>query len=171
VEDRSKQIPTSTRKHAMQPETKHIDAFPVMGTLTRVDYDKDPNFGKIWKEYAAVAGKIGRYAVDGSAYGVSFGTEVDGDVVDYLAGNQVKPGSEAPEGLVVREVPAATYAVFGTTHREMHKTINHALREWLPSSEYECDDSCPVTDFLRFPPKDSGQPQALFHVPVRKTAP
>ncbi len=57
----------------------------------------------------------------------------------YLAGAPVQPGTEVPDEMTLKTVPAGTYAVF--THRgpmsDIAKTVGYAYREWLPNSGYE----------------------------------
>jgi predicted transcriptional regulator YdeE len=57
--------------------------------------------------------KIVPYSIDKGSYGVYFG-EHDREL-DYLAGMAVGKVESVPEGLVLREVPAGTYAKFKGT--------------------------------------------------------
>jgi predicted transcriptional regulator YdeE len=74
-----------------------------------------------------------------------------------------------PEGWVIREVPAAEYAVFETTLRDVGEATYHALAEWLPSSDYDRDLPKPRFDLM--PPDTSGQESPVsVWIPVRKRA-
>lgn len=61
------------------------------------------------------------------------------DELEYVAGVEVAPDAQAPEGMVAVETAAGLYAVF--EHRGPIWTFHDAVRwiyeEWLPASPYE----------------------------------
>ena len=148
----------------MKPRIVHVDAFSVMGTLTRVDYTTNPDFQGIWDVFMAYHDQIEPHSTEKAYYGVSYATGQD-DVVDYLTGMPVGDVPTVPEPLVLREVPATLCAMFEFPFAEMGNSIGHALQVWLPSSEYERDLAVAVTDFLRF-----GSDPVLFYLAVRQAA-
>jgi AraC family transcriptional regulator len=50
---------------------------------------------------------------------------------------EVESAEGMPEGIVVWEVPAATYAVFPTTLTEIGATYERMYGQWLPASGYQ----------------------------------
>jgi len=58
---------------------------------------------------------------------------------EYVAGIEVPDGAPVPAGMVIRQVPAARYAVF--PHRGsldgLHATFERIHSEWLPASGLE----------------------------------
>jgi len=73
-----------------------------------------------------------------------------------------------PNGLVVREVPAARYAVFECTLKTIGETWDRIFQDWLPASQYEND--APLPSFECFPPDDAraGDFPVSIYVPVRE---
>jgi AraC family transcriptional regulator len=57
---------------------------------------------------------------------------------EYVAGLEVSQVADVPDGMVVREVPAAQYAVF--THlgslEKLPATYEYINRTWIPQSGY-----------------------------------
>ncbi len=65
--------------------------------------------------------------------------EEEGSFV-YIIGAEVSGDDTLPDEMVLRMIPAATYAVF-TCHGEIpsaiHKLVRHIYEEWMPLSEYK----------------------------------
>lgn len=61
------------------------------------------------------------------------------DMMDYIAGVPVSGPVEAPTGLVCREIPAGTYAIFRGTgyHEQTQFLVEYVYSTWLPQSEYK----------------------------------
>ena len=143
--------------------------FAVMGVLnsggpTALDY------GDIWgSQFASRAMGIGAAATERDAYGVYFATEQEG-VVEMVAGMPVPLGTEAPEGLVVREVPAATYALFPCKMADIGATWKAIEDEWQPTSDHEWDEA--GASFELFPPESTGAPDSplTIYVAVKRKA-
>ena len=73
-------------------------------------------------------------------YGVYLGADHSGPI-DYLAGMAVGDAANAPEGVEMREVPAATYAVFECSFQQLGPTYGYIWGEWLQPSAYAQDTS------------------------------
>ena len=149
----------------MQPTFLDREAFTVMGVQERFTPETE-DFEGIWKRYMAHHDQVHPLSADGSHYGVCFGSDEEG-AMDYVAGMAVPPGSECPEGLVVREVPAARDAVFGCTVATIRETYEFIHHTWVPGSPYTYDR--PKPDFEHYGPgTDSGESEVLIHIPVRE---
>jgi predicted transcriptional regulator YdeE len=109
--------------------------------------------------------KIVPYSIDKGSYGVYFG-EHDREL-DYLAGMAVGKVESIPEDLVLREVPAGTYAKFKGTVETIGDTYGHIWRQWLLASPYVHDVKKPSFDY--FPPNTvSGDSPIFMHVPIKE---
>ena len=107
------------------------------------------------------------YSIDGAYYAVWFGyTETDFLKGKHLAGMAVRDDAKIPKGWVIRDVPAAKYAVFETTLRDVGDATEYAQRQWLPGSDYELDTPRPRFDFM--PPDTTSQESPVsVWIPVR----
>jgi predicted transcriptional regulator YdeE len=124
----------------MQPKIVSREAFKVMGVVGHFASAAE-NFGPLWeKEYMAFHEQIEPLSAGEGYYGVYLGADHT-KPIDYLAGMAVQGASGAPEGVEVREVPAALYAVFACSFQEIGPTYGHIWDEWLRSSPYEQDTS------------------------------
>lgn len=149
----------------MEPRIVTRDAFTVMGPMERFT-DKNEDVGSLWGRFMSHRDSIQPYSTDEFCYGVSF-QNVQEDTWDYVAGmavSGVSPDS-TPDGVVVRQVPAACYAVVECTLETMDETFKFIYEDWLPSSAYEHDKSGPVLDC--YPPgTDSGDSPVVLYVPI-----
>ncbi len=98
-------------------------------------------------------------------YGVSFATGEEG-IFDYIAGMAVDAVDIVPEGLVVRGVPAARFAVFECPLHAIGDTYQYAFAEWLPQSPYDVSGSVPA--YEQYPPEGGEGSPVLIHVPIRE---
>ena len=147
----------------MEPEFTARKEMTVLGLMGHFASENEDHEG-IWKRYMAYHDKISSSSVDGAHYGVYFDTEIG---VDYLAGMSVGGVEEAPEGLTLRDVPAAHCAVFSCAAKTIGETYDKILRDWLPTSQCEHDTPLPV--FERYPPNTrTGDGPVLIYIPVRK---
>lgn len=99
-----------------------------------------------------------------AAYGICYPNQ-DG-LVDYVAGIPVTNLDVIPPGMVGKEVPYQTYAVFevkGIT--EIGKTYEYILNEWMPKSGYKPGNG---PDFEVYPesfdPRNPNSPESLFYI-------
>ncbi|GMQ79505.1 MAG: hypothetical protein BMS9Abin02_2102 [Anaerolineae bacterium] len=155
----------------MKPRIEKKDAFRVLGVeddAVKIDTE-DPGFQDLWmNRFMSQHEEIKPHSTDGAHYGVFFntsGTDLTGE--RYLAGMAVDLDTPAPEGWVTRDIPAAEYAVFDTSLREIGETSNKALSKWLPGSKFEQDTSIPRFDF--HPPGTKGQDSLVsVWIPIKR---
>ena len=138
-----------------------------MGTVTRrkSGTERPEAFTSIWSEFERHHETIKRHSVDSKYYGVSFGVAQDGSF-DYLAGMAVGRVEETPAGLQVREVPAATYAVFACVVQAIGQTYGYIFGEWRSTSGYEIDPT--KFAFEQYPPAGETNAPVLIHIPIRE---
>ena len=149
----------------MEPTFVERDGFTVMGIMERFTPETE-DFDGIWKRYMARHKEIEALSDAKGWYGVCFGGDAEG-ALHYLAGMAVPAGSTCPDGLAMRDVPAARYAVFECTVATIHETYEHIHHTWLPASRYTYDE--PKPGFEHYAPgTDSGDSQVLIHVPVHE---
>jgi len=149
-----------------QPDIVHRERFLVMGTVARrkSGTERPETFTSIWNEFERHHEKIGLHSVDSKYYGVSFGVAQDGSF-DYLAGMAVGQVEETPAGLQIREVPAATYAVFACVVESIGQTYADIFEEWRSTSGYELDPT--KLAFEQYPPAAETNAPVLIHIPIR----
>jgi predicted transcriptional regulator YdeE len=147
-----------------EPRFERKGAFRVLGVeddAYKID-EVDPGFYDLWmNRFMARADEVGAFSVDGAHYGVWFGTRgTDISVGTHLAGMAVTVDADPPDGWIMREVPAAEYAVFETTLEDVGDAAEYALDEWLPSADYEYDGDKPRFDLM--PPGTTGPASPVF---------
>jgi len=148
----------------MKPKVVERDAFTVLGAQERFTPDNEDHEG-IWKRFMAHHDLLHGLSTDKACYGVNF--DVPGrDDIDYLAGMAVPPDTARPDGLALREVPAARCAVFSCTVATIHNTYEHIFLTWIRTSPHIHDGPKPC--FEQYAPgTDSGQSEVLIHIPIR----
>jgi predicted transcriptional regulator YdeE len=149
-----------------QPDIVRREGFLVMGTVThrKPATDRPEVFEAIWSDFETRQQSIKRHSADSKYYGVSFAVGPDGRF-DYMAGMAVRPVAEAPEGLEVRKIPAASYAVFACPVQSIGQTYRYIFSEWRAESGYEIDNAAPA--FEEYPPPTDTNAPALLHIPIR----
>jgi predicted transcriptional regulator YdeE/ketosteroid isomerase-like protein len=137
-----------------------------MGTLTPITpgAESGATFEAIWKEFEACRSQVEPHSTDKKYYGVSFAAGREG-CFDYLAGMAVSRVQKPPAGLVVREVPAATYAVFASPVEAIGETKRYIFGEWRSESLGPIDSSAPA--FEQYPPAADTESFVLIHIPMR----
>ncbi len=151
----------------MEPRILHVNGFMIMGTATRITMDSESveEFRSIWNDFESWHEQIKLHSTDQCYYGISFATEQEG-VIDYVAGMAVKEIETIPEGLILREVPGADYAVFACNTQTIGETYRHIFSEWLPASGHQFDGSAP--SFEKYPPAGDTKSPVLIHIPIRQ---
>lgn len=144
-------------------------AFSVMGMCYH-GKNQNGELGVLWGEFNQRAGEIASLRT-GPAYGVcSMPSGLSEGEFEYVAGFEVADSAVAPEGMVVRRIPAARHAVFehrGTV-QTLGATYQRIYQTWLPQSGLQPLDA--GLDMEVYPdewlPDD---PQALMyiHVPLK----
>lgn len=151
-----------------QPKIIRREKFLVMGILTRMTpgTESGEKFGAIWNAFEAQRERINIHSTDQKYYGVSFAPASQGQF-EYLAGMAITPVQTVPAGLVVREVPTATYAVFACPVPAIGPTKRSIFREWRGTSGYQVDNSAPA--FEQYPPAENPEAPVLIHIPIRES--
>lgn len=150
-----------------QPDIVRREGFLVMGTVTRrkPGTEGPETFVSAWNEFETHRQRIERHSVNSKYYGVSFAAGADGSF-DYLTGMAVRPVAQPPEGLEVRAVPAATYAVFACPVQSIGQTYQYIFGEWRAQSGCATDDAAPA--FEEYPPAADTSAPVLLHIPIRE---
>jgi len=155
----------------MEPRFEERGLFQVLGVQDdayKIE-EVDPGFYDLWmNRFMSRHDDVQPYSIDGAYYAVWYGyTETDFLKGKHLAGMAVRGDAETPDGWVIRDVPAAKYAVFETTLRDIGDATEYAQRQWLPGSDYELDTPKPRFDLM--PPDTTTQESPVsVWIPVRK---
>ncbi len=162
----------------MEPELVSKESFWVLGVLKRVDSDQPGFFDDMWMKYfMPVEGLVRPYSLDQAYYGVFFHPDDRQTPLDYLAGMAV---SDVPEGegiavpsgcnkLSLKQVPAARYAVYRCTFKDIGQASDFITGEWLPASPYEYDHPLPGFEYY---PADAACSDSCvqIYIPVKSRA-
>ncbi|MBN1402101.1 MAG: GyrI-like domain-containing protein [Anaerolineae bacterium] len=149
----------------MEPKIIRREAFTVMGVIGHFASAAE-DFGPLWeKVFVAFQDRIAALSAGEGYYGVYLDSDHT-QPLDYLAGMAVRETLEIPQGLHVRQVPAALYAVFTCSFPKLGATYGRIWDEWLPSSRYTQDTSALGFDY--FPPgMASGDPSIKIWLPIK----
>ena len=114
------------------------EAFTVLANAKSFAYEgAKQTVPLFWKEHYAE----GRGSVVMGMYGINIDDEMGGEKFDYLIADPCKPGTDAPEGFVVRTIPSFTWAVFpcrGAMPTALQDVNTKIFTEWLPAlHDYE----------------------------------
>lgn len=104
------------------PEIRDRAAFRVAGLVRRIRHDGKAAIPDLWTAFAPHIGAVAEQAGH-AAYGLCL-PGGDATAFDYMAGVEVRPGA-APDGLEIRDMPAARYAVF--EHEGHVSEIRHSF--------------------------------------------
>ena len=154
----------------MEPEIRKQESFLVLGLVTRIARGSESPelFGKIWRGFEAYHQRIKPISTEPRYYGVSFPT-AGPDAIDYLAGMATGENAAIPEGLEVRTIPAADYAVFSCPVHDIGAAYSHIFGQWLPTSPFALNRELP--SFEQYPPAGEEQGQVSIHIPVIRKSP
>jgi len=141
------------------------EAMTLLGTTARIN-PMGADYTTLWAEFGKHAEAIGALAADPGAYSAYFGTDEPGKA-DFMAAMVVPAGTAAPEGLVVRDVPAGQYAEFACTMSTISKTWGGIYETWLPQSEWAEDESRPSLEYYGADMSYSPDGKLTILVPVR----
>ncbi len=148
-----------------------------MGVLARVDPDRPGFFDDMWmKKFMPVEVLVRQFSLDQACYGVFFHQDDPDSPPDYLAGMVVSLQECAclecevefqRANLTIRQVPAARYAVYECTFRDLGQASDFILGKWLPGSPWEYDFPLPGFEF--YPPEAAtSDSPVLIYIPVRE---
>lgn len=153
----------------MEPKIVTREAFTVMGVIVRCN-PMDADYSAIWeKQFMPYHDQISPLSTDKAYYWVYFETGEE-NLADVMAGMAVGEAASPPEGLVVREVPTARYAVFecAMDMETIGETWGRIYSDWLPASRYEHDVSLPSFEYIPPDAERAGGFPVFIHVPVRE---
>jgi len=148
-----------------KPHFEHREAFRVLGVEApawHID-EVDPGFNDLWlNRFMAHHDQVQPHSADQAYYGVWFGTlPRDLSQGTHLAGMAIEGDPPVPDGWVIRDIPAADYAVFDSTLHHVGSATEFALWHWLPESEFAFDTTKPRFDWM---PPDTAGPDSLTAV-------
>jgi predicted transcriptional regulator YdeE len=149
----------------VEPTIVDRDGFHLLGLERNLSGEEQrvEVFQSIWSGFEARMEEIRAHSLGGAFYGVSFSGDEPGGV-NYLAAMAVPPNESPPEGMVLREIPPARYAVFECPVYAIGESYRFIFGEWLPNSGYGLDEATPV--FEQYPPEDDALSHVLIHVPI-----
>ena len=148
----------------MEPAIIQVKAFKVLGAIEHFKNAGEAG-DSVWNKFVKLQKQIALFSIDDGSYGVYFG-EHDKEL-DYLAGMAVGKVENIHKGLVLREVPAGTYAKFKGTVETIGETWGYVWKQWFPNSLYVHDVKRPSFDY--FPPNTVSADSPVFmHVPVKE---
>ena len=117
----------------MEPVFKQIETFWLLGVEVHARPD-EVNYSEFWGQIGPRLGEIAPVATEPVAYGAYFCC-ADG-FCDVFGGMAVPADTPVPDGMVMREVPAAQYAVFECDMASIGATWTAIFHDWLPTSGY-----------------------------------
>ncbi|MBL7063117.1 MAG: GyrI-like domain-containing protein [Anaerolineae bacterium] len=130
-------ITQQKEKSDMEPRIVTKPVFTVVGMLYH-GKNENNEIAQMWGEFMPRVKEIEHMGLQ-NAYGVCGPHEEEG-VFQYVAGFEVDSVADIPEGMVSRQVPEQTYAVFPCTLETLHEAYQYAFQTWLPQSDYQAGD-------------------------------
>lgn len=129
-----------TKTTLAPPVIERLSALRFAGLAERIDMSNPGGFAALWQRFGPHLGHIPG-AAGPAAYGIV--ASADDSTCDYLAGIELRPGADLPEGLTEVQAPARRWARFN--HPGHVATIRSTIRaiydQWLPGSgEQQADE-------------------------------
>ena len=157
----------------MEARVVFKESFTVIGmeVETRMIEDRIP---QLWERFIPRLNEIKYRTSRHDTYGISeYSDNYVEEFFSYWACTPVDHAEEVPEGMVVRTVPAAFYAV--VTHKgkleSMGGVFDYIHTVWLPNSGYELDKKDGFEVYgERFLGADNDQSETDVYVAVKKIA-
>jgi predicted transcriptional regulator YdeE/DNA-binding transcriptional MerR regulator len=159
------------KENEMEPRIVSLSAFKVVGMRY---YGKNENqeIAQMWGEFSRRRNEIPDLSDEPTGYGLCISDpEKDTDgAFEYIACLKVDRFGDLPEGMVSREIPAYTYAIFAHIGAldKLSDTYQYIYQVWLPQSGYKMaayvDFEYYDEDFKDFAP-DS---RLYIYVPIEK---
>jgi predicted transcriptional regulator YdeE/DNA-binding transcriptional MerR regulator len=123
------------KENEMEPKFVSLPAFTVVG-LRYYGKNQNQEISAMWGDANKRFGELKNISED-AAYGICFAaSEGSNGEFEYVASLKVDSEEDIPEGMVVRHIPAARYAVF--THigslDKLKDTYNYIYQTWVPQS-------------------------------------
>lgn len=158
----------SDQSSAAKLEAKIVEkpAFTAVGMLVRTT-PGNPNMMQLWQDFGGQVQRVRGQANPGLFYGAMHNYDMQTGQFDYLAAVEVEAGQEAPEGMVVWQVPAQTYAVFETTLPEIGPAYEYIYGPWIAGADFERTDG-PEFELYgeEFNPEDPSSKMHIY-IPVQ----
>jgi predicted transcriptional regulator YdeE len=163
-----KTLAKTEKPAAMNYDIREKDAFTLIGLqirITSADEKNPETFTKIWDAFEPFKNQVRPQSTEWRYYGVTYPTDKK-DVFDYLAGQPVQKGATVPDpNLIIRQVPAARYAVFKCkSEADMDKTYQYIFSEWLHASRYKIDPK--ACSFEQYAPKEWANRPVYIYIPI-----
>jgi predicted transcriptional regulator YdeE len=168
VEARIRQIRQKEGRYRMEPKIVSEAKFMVVG-MPYLGRNEHGEVTALWPVFNRRVQEIRYIAPDcQAAYGVCLPNQEG--LLDYIAAMPVSSLSDIPQGMVGREIPAQTYAVFECRGiKEIGATYRHILNDWMPASGYKPADG---PDFEYYPqdfdPQKAEDSLLYIYFPIRK---
>ncbi len=143
------------------PDIKYPEGFEIRNVKGKSDYDQlarliqlifghgDWFTAKIWKRFIKRYDEITEKIKSSTAYGISYNKDKTTQEFSFLAGYEIDPGVEVPEGFITFTIPELTYAVVKCTLPTLFKAWNFAS-EWTAKNGYK-DLSCDFGEYEVYP--------------------
>jgi AraC family transcriptional regulator len=162
---------TTAASVTQMPGLVRLDAFSVAGPSRRFDHATKSEIPQLWSALVGALPLKGQ-SPSWATYGVVWSVDQQSGSFQYMAGVGVGPDCQLPKGFTVKQIPAATYAVFrialngGALHPQVQSAMAAIWGELIPASGLRVVDS---PDFELYDGQFApDQPGAVidFHVPV-----
>lgn len=124
--------------YPMDYKIEKKDSFTVLGHAAKFPYDNAKKLvPEFWQEHFSHG--LGKTVM--GTYGVNIDESMSGKQFEYLIADRCAPDAVAPDGFVVRTIPAFTWAVFpcvGSMPASLQNVNTLIYSEWLSAvNEYE----------------------------------
>ena len=154
----------------MQVNVITKDAFSVLGIEGCGPIENAGEWiGPLWEKLIPNFSKI-QSVVIGDGWGVMSDSKIpfgqwqtEGK---YLAGFEVAPGTEAPEGWSRWDIPGATYAVVQCTMKTYCEALEYVQKTYVPENDYEQTGASHEHYLPEF--RDINTDSFELYIPVRK---
>lgn len=141
-------------------------AFTVLGMVERGK--NGPKFiHPLWERYMKRFDDIKNKRKSNVGYGVMDNYDNATEEFDYLAGIEVEPGTEAPEGFTTWDIPNQTYAVIACTIPTIGEVYQLFYQEWLPKEGYQRTDG-PEFEFYPENFENIETDTIFLYLPIKK---
>ena len=130
----------------MKPKIITKDSFNVLGIEKKIDMDKNfVQVPKFWQNEmeAGICPKLATLpgvVKSGEILGLCSDFDGEKNQFSYIICTRVNTLDEIPDGMVVKEIPTARYAVFtakGTVPEAVQKVIRYVYQTWFPETNYD----------------------------------
>ena len=151
----------------MEPKFETKAAFTVIGYKYR-GKNEQSEIPQMWGEFMKREGEVKPRPNPDTGYGVMGNFDKDSGEFDYVAGLEVDPKAETPEGMVRWDIPEAYYAVLPCTLPTLKDAFDFVCKKWMPESGYQGTNG---PEFEYYPPSFDPQvpdSELLIYIPVIK---